>query len=108
MIRTRNVRRLWNSFSKLFIGFGSWKTPTGKQVPKALNRRNVGLEQLETRWMPASVNYLNNILIIEMNPDEVVTANTSIDNVISYTSNQPFIFGVNVPGDFSGDDHRGR
>ena len=90
MIRTRNVRRLWNSFSKLFIGFGSWKTPTGKQVPKALNRRNVGLEQLETRWMPATAIFDGvSTLTITLEDNENIEAITypATPNAINYFIN---------------------
>ena len=92
MIRTRNVRRLWNRFSRFFFGAGPWQSPTGKQIMKPRSQRQVGLETLEDRTTPATLFYTpsTDTLIFQMSSDEEITSAASSNAAVSFTTTGTF------------------
>jgi hypothetical protein len=95
-----NRRSFWKSFTRNFFGFFSRER--AGQIASPVTRRKIGLEQLETRWVPATVSWANGVLALQSNIGETITAGTSADNVISYTTDQNFTFDDSVPVGFSG------
>ena len=92
MIRTRNVRRLWNRFSRFFFGAGPWQSPTGKQIMKPRSQRQVGLETLEDRITPATFLYSTSTdtLTFQMSSGEAITSAASSNLAVSFTTTGTF------------------
>ena len=79
-----NRRSFWKSFTRNFFGFFSRER--AGQIASPVTRRKIGLEQLETRWVPATVSWATGVLSIQTDPNETISVVTSSADNIAYTT----------------------